>query len=136
MDPMPTTSLATPEPEKGKPDPYAARTFAQTLMAQENGDLHQHLTEKQSEMIRELKDYAATFGGKPKGKITLELNYRLDGEIMELTAATSSKMPPKPRQKTVFWTHEDDTLTRSNPKQQELPFRAVADNTQSIPKSV
>lgn len=91
-------------------------TLHETLEALDNGKILRELEEKHKEatahMVRK--------GGK--GKITLTLVYEGAEEGINITADVTSKLPPKPRNKTFVYATEGGETYEDNPHQTELPF--------------
>jgi hypothetical protein len=96
------------------------KTFTQFLGAVEDGKLHHDLTEGVAELVTALRDTADAVGGKPKGKLTLTLDFTLDRDTMEITGDLQVKKPKIQRGRSIFWTMPGGGLSRMNPKQREL----------------
>ncbi len=101
------------------------RSFATFLGQIDDGVLHADLTEAVKEIVGEMRDIAEGFGGKPKGKLTLTLDLKLDSGVVEVTSKVKVDKPPVPRGKSVFWPAGDNTLSRSNLRQADLPLYDV-----------
>ncbi len=101
-------------------DRYALRSFAGFLEQVEDGQLHHDLTEAYREIVREMSDQAEMVGGKATGKITVALDLKCEGGVVECKGEIKLKRPEKPRGRSIFWTTQDDYLTRQNPRQGKL----------------
>ena len=102
-----------------------SRSFGVFLAELEDGRLHGALTDALRDLIGDLEE-ARQRGGKPKGKLTLTLNFTHDDGIVECSADFATKAPKPPRGRSIFWVTPDNNLTRRNPAQADLPFRDVS----------
>lgn len=101
------------------------RSFALLLAGLEGGALHQDLTDKTQTIVAALKEARAHQGGKPKAKLTLEVEFKLDREVTEIMADVKVSMPKRARERTILYVTPDNTLTPRNPRQIEFGFRDV-----------
>lgn len=113
----------TDQPQQ--PDTGQLRSFTALLGAVEDGQFHADLTDALREIVAELQDSFRDQGGKPKARLDLSFDFRLDGGVIEVNCDLKVKKPRAQRSKSVFWSTPDNLLTRRNPKQQELPLRHV-----------
>lgn len=107
------------------PSEHDLRSFSQFITTLEDGDLHSELTEKLPQLIADLHNHMLENGGKPKGKIDISINLKLDNGTVDVDATYKISAPKPVRRKTVLWATADNMLTRANPRQQELNLKAV-----------
>lgn len=98
----------------------AASTFAQFIQMLEDGDYHAELTTALQNINGALSDHALSFGGKPKGKLTLSVDFTLDNGVFEINADFNTKLPKAPRSRTVAWATQDNRFSPQNPRQMQL----------------
>lgn len=104
-------------------------TFSQLVDGLENGDLGQELTEQLRTITQELVDYAKGYGGKPKGKLTLVLDFRHEDQVIYIEGGITTKVPQPPRGRSIVWPMRDGRVSPANPAQQDMfrqgPVKAV-----------
>lgn len=108
------------------------RSFGQFLAEAENGQLHTDLSTALQDLVAALSDAAANTGGKPRGKLTLTLDFRIDGGVVEVNAEHKITRPKQVRARSIFWATPENHLTRLNPRQRELPLRDVTPEHREI----
>lgn len=118
---MSDTPTAAPAPS------HTLRSFGAIIATLEDGDLEVDLRVAIREIVQGLNDEALDRGGKPTATLTLKLTFRHDGGAIDINAETDVKRPKKKRARTVFYTTEDNDLTRQNPRQSDMFPRRVAD---------
>jgi len=99
--------------------------FSHFLQSLEDGDVHRELTEILPKIAAALSNHMVEFGGKPKAKISLAVDIKLDGGVFEITASLDHKLPKPPRGKTVLWTDGQNRFTAANPRQMQMFGRPV-----------
>ena len=104
---------------------HELRSFTSTLQNLEGGELVQDLTDKQKEVIDGIVEAEASRGGKPSGELNIKIKYKLDGGVMEVRTDITTKIPKVERRKSIMWVTPEGNLTPRNPKQGDLPFRAI-----------
>lgn len=100
--------------------------FNQFLAGVHEGSFHEELTEKLTDLVGRMSNEFQDNGGKPKAKITITLDMKLDGGVFEITPDVKIKEPPRARSKAVFWATPDNRLTKVNPRQGNLPLHDVS----------
>jgi len=122
--------LALPGSQKERPamskEP-ALRTIDEILTLTDNGQYAPLLRAENEQLIREIVDFAASYGSKASGKITITINYTTDrfGQF-ELTAEHAIKPPKPPKAKGTAWPADEGGLTTANPNQKRMEIRDVA----------
>lgn len=101
-----------------------SRSFGVFLAELEDGRLHGDLSSALRDLVASLEEASAR-GGKPRGKLSVTMNFALDDGIVECTADYAVKAPKLARGRSIFWVTPDNNLTRRNPAQADLPFRDV-----------
>ena len=107
-------------------DPRDAYNFAGFLQHVEDGELHMQLSEALTNVVAKLHDHFRDHGGKPRGKIAIDLNLKLDSGTIEVEADFKATTPKSARPRTIFWARPDNTLTKSNPRQPDMFPRDVS----------
>jgi hypothetical protein len=97
-----------------------AYTFGQFIQMMEDGELHGELSDALQKINAAMANHALDFGGKPKGKMTLTIDFTLDKGVFEIRGDYAVKLPTPPRGKTVVWGTQDNRFTPQNPKQMHL----------------
>ncbi|MFO1156642.1 MAG: hypothetical protein U1E43_07695 [Rhodospirillales bacterium] len=109
------------------------RAFATFLGAVEDGRLADDLTEALAAIVADLADHARELGGRPSARLAITLDFKLDRELVEVSAELKTTLPKRPRGRSVFWPTPDNHLSRHNPRQHKLPLRDVSlDQSQEI----
>jgi hypothetical protein len=104
--------------------PQDDRSFIGFLARLEDGVLQKDLTEQLRGLVAAMHQQHRDAGGKPTARLTLALNFRLDGGIIEVQAVVTP-VPPKPvRARSIFYRASDDLLSPNNPKQLDLGIAA------------
>lgn len=126
VEPMPALPVAapTPAPAPRAPDP-TLRNFATLLATLEDGALHDEATQKYRELVTALNDQYDDQRGKPKGKITIEIELQRVKDTVELFGKVTTTTPKRARERTILYPTRDGTLSPRNPRQMDLPFRDV-----------
>lgn len=111
---------APPPPADGQPAAPAARTFDSFLRMLEDGTLNADLSDQLRIINEDLNQHAMSYGNKPKAKLTVEIDFTLDGGIFDIRSRFKTKLPEAPRGKTIAWGTERHDFTPNNPKQGQL----------------
>lgn len=122
----PTTAVAAPpasQIEKEKP------SFLAMFGSLEDGALDSDLTDDLVELVHNMRAFALATGAKPKAKMTLTLEIKLDGGIFEVVPSYTVKPPKKPRSRSIYYPTRDNGLSTRNPAQTTLPLGSVKDVT-------
>lgn len=117
---MNISSASTPEDSR-----YEQRTLSAVLLQLENGETHSEATDMLRELMAALEEAQAQRGGKPKGKLTLEIEFKLEDGMVEATPTVKVSGPKLARRKTLFWLTPNNNLTLRNPAQRELGLDVV-----------
>lgn len=102
-----------------------ARAFSVFLSELEYGATEKDLSNLKAKICEAMAEHALTFGGVPKAKLTLSLDFVLDSGMMSITPKIDHVLPVRPRQKTAYFLTRDNDLSRSDPRQAKLPFQQV-----------
>ena len=81
----------------------------------EDGQMVSDFSKKLDETIKTLCERAG-YSGTAKGSVTLTLNLVVEGQMIDIDAALSAKVPLESRRKSVFFV-SDEGLATENPKQ-------------------
>lgn len=98
------------------------KPFAGFVQEQRNGALHSDLSHALAELVQ-----AASETGK-SGTLTLAIKVAAnsDGQTVTISDKVTLKLPEADRGAAIFFTDEHGNVSRTNPRQQELPLREVA----------
>ncbi len=109
--------------------PPTLDNFSRLIQALEDGDLNAQLSGDLKDLGQTMVRLAANYGGKQKGKMTLTLEFALEGGTFEIKPKVKVERPMPPRARTHFWATADGGLSQTNPKQTDMfrgqPPRAV-----------
>lgn len=106
-------------------DPYAAPNVPQLLGLLEDGEFNSEMADQYRDLIAAMENASADTNGKTKVKatMTLKVDLVLEGGVYEVAGNITTKKPPrKPRRTTMYGT-EGNTLSRTNPKQDDFFLR-------------
>ena len=107
------------------PDPGEIASFAQFVQNLDEGGLHHDLTTEITTIVEELNDARQAGASNPKASLPIKLSVSLDGQTIDVVGDFTTKLPKVKRERSVFWTTAKNKLSRSNPTQQNLPFKQV-----------
>ncbi len=96
---------------------------AQTIIGMlEGGDLAAQLSRDISETLAKLKDLGEIMGRKAKikGKVTLALDFEMEGGAVTVTAGIETKTPKAPRGSSFYWVTDDGSLSTEHPQQTDM----------------
>lgn len=116
-------------------DAAVVRSFAAFLGEVENGVLHADLTEALADLVAALNDHRQQRGGKPKGRIAVTFDFKLDGDVVEVGGEIKLTKPKTERGRSIFWTTPENRLSKLNPRQQDLFVRPVDDAAPTVRKA-
>ncbi len=106
------------------------RSFASFLISLEQGGFHAELSSELQEIAGYLQMHANSFGGKPKGKMTITLDFLTEGcGDFEVRSDVKVSKPKMRRPKSIVWTDAANNLLPHNPRQMDM--FAVKDVTRS-----
>jgi|14_taG_2_1085336.scaffolds.fasta_scaffold00306_19 hypothetical protein len=104
------------------------KSFATFLTTLEDGRFNDAISEELRALSERLYLHSINYGGKPKGKITIDIELLQNDGIFDIKSNYKVKNPDKPRQRSIAWTDENHNLLPSNPKQESL-FKDVNSRT-------
>ena len=113
------TGEILPPAADGKPLRPAASTFGQLIGFLEDGQFDADVALDLKGMVEDLHNVAAT-QGSAKGKLTVEIDFKLDNGMFIIAAKHKVKLPDQARPKSVAWTTEDNRFTPHKPNQGQL----------------
>lgn len=109
-----------PKAYDGRPLPGAAGDFAAFLRMLEDGDLIQDLTAELTRINQDLSNHVLEYGGSPKAKLKLSLEFQLEAAIWKIKAGIDTTLPKPPRHPSAAWSTPDGRFTGTNPKQLQM----------------
>lgn len=98
------------------------QSFAQFLQSLDYGNVHDEITRKVQELVGDLAEHKGQFGGKPKGKMVISLDFALDDNLMEVTPDIKVTVPKAKHGKSMYFVTPENRLTREDPRQRKLPL--------------
>ncbi|WCT73948.1 hypothetical protein PQ455_01565 [Sphingomonas naphthae] len=104
----------------GKANVPAANTFDMFIRMLEDGEFNREMTEEMRTFASDLANAAIISGGKAKGKLTISLDFALDGRVTEIASKYKFDVPTPKRPKSIMWQTEDGRFTPNNPHQGNL----------------
>lgn len=124
------TGEILPPAADGKPLRPAASTFGQFIGFLEDGQFDADVASDMKDMAAQLQDIAST-QGSAKGKLTVEIDFKVNNGMFVIAAKHKIKMPEEVRAASVAWTTEDNRFTPHKPNQGQL--FGVRDVTRTAP---
>lgn len=113
------TGEILPPAADGKPLRPAASTFGQFIGFLEDGQFDADVAIALKDMAADLQDLAAA-QGSAKGKLTVEIDFKVENGMFIIAAKHKIKVPDEIRPKSVAWTTEDNRFTPHKPNQGQL----------------
>lgn len=99
-----------------------AKSFAVTLAALESGAFNDALSREVQDLVGDMSNHAAMFGGNAKGKVSINFDFTLKNGIFEITADKKVTPPKEKKSQSIFWADKDNNLTEENPRQRKFEF--------------
>lgn len=115
-----TAPDSPPPPADGHPASPAARTFDSFVRLLEDGALNAELSDQLRAINEDLNQHAIAYGGKPKAKLTIDIDFTMDGGVFMIQSRFKTKLPEAPRARTIAWGTAAHDFTPNNPKQGQL----------------
>lgn len=114
-----TTGEILPPAADGRAIRPAASTFGQFIGFLEDGQFDADVAVDLKELAAQLQDIAAT-QGTAKGKLTVEIDFKVNNGMFVIAAKHKVKLPEAQRAASVAWTTEDNRFTPHKPNQGQL----------------
>jgi hypothetical protein len=111
--------------DTSKHAPPGPRNFGQFVSEHEDGRFHNAASTAMHDLLVQLREAAGMRGGTAKAKMTITLDFEMDGENIEVVADIQTKLPKLKRGRSIWWITPEGHLCRSNPAQPELNLRDV-----------
>lgn len=118
---MPETNQQTPE------------TFATMLARMNGGIIDEQATRELKKLVDELTQAARNTGGKPKGKLVLTINFKLDRGAMDVEAKTIMTGPAKELTRAIMYPTRDGLLSENDTRQYSFDMAGKAHKDVSTP---
>jgi hypothetical protein len=113
------TGEILPPAADGRPVRPAASTFGQFIGFLEDGQFDADVATALKDMAADLQDRAAA-QGSAKGKLTVEIDFKVENGMFIIAAKHKVKVPDEVRARSVAWTTEDNRFTPHKPNQGQL----------------
>lgn len=114
-----STGEVLPTAADGRPLRHAASTFGQFIAMLEDGQFDADVAMDLKNMAAGLQDIAAAQGAA-KGKLTVEIDFKVENGMFIIAGKHKIKMPEHVRAKSVAWTTDDNRFTPHKPNQGQL----------------
>lgn len=105
----------TPAPAAKTKEP--AQAFATFLALIQHGDFHHECSTQLQELCAAMNQHVQDFGGKPKGRITISIDMKLDKGCFQIDADLAVKSPRPPAAGSIMWSTPGNNLTAEHPRQ-------------------
>lgn len=123
-------------PEETKVAEIEKPSFLSVFKSLEDGLLDSDLTQEMVDLVHNMRAFALATGAKPKAKITLSLEVKLDGGIFEVVPSYKVVPPKKPRSRSIFYPTKDNGLSTQNQAQHNLALGAGKNVTGDRPMHI
>jgi len=97
-----------------------AGKFSTFLADFARGSLDDEITDQLTELVREMTRISETSGGKPKGKLTLSVEFVLDRGVMDVNPKLNVTRPTPLRARAVMYPTRDGGLSSQDESQHRL----------------
>jgi len=97
-----------------------ARSFVAFVQMLEGGCLNADLTEALRDLNAEMNNHAQAFGGDPKGKLVLTIDFALTKGTFDITADYKVTKPKAKRERSIAWSTPANNFSPDNPRQMTL----------------
>ncbi len=114
-----TTGEILPPAADGRPLRPAASTLGQFVAIINDGQFDADVYTDMKDMAATLQDIAST-QGSAKGKLTVEIDFKVENGMFIIKAKHKVKLPDQARPASVAWTTEDNRFTSHKPNQGQL----------------
>lgn len=98
------------------------RSFNLWMATLDGGVLNSKLSKELENLTGSMADHQQSFGGTPKGSITITLNFSLEGHVMDVASSVAVKEPKEKGGRSVFFVTPENRLSQQDPRQKSLPF--------------
>ena len=105
--------------------PGEAATFADFIRSLDDGAVHARLTADLRSMAKTLHAIKAQTSAKVKGKLTIELNFTAEGDMVDIQPSVKSSEPRLPLARATRWVTPRDNFSAANPGQYQMFPKAV-----------
>ncbi|CUW39701.1 conserved protein of unknown function [Magnetospirillum sp. XM-1] len=113
------------QPDAGPEEPRSFSTFIAML---EDGKLNADLSEALRDLNAAMNDHVIAFGGKPKGKMVISIDFTLEKGVFDIVADFKVAEPKVKRDRSIAWSTPGNNFSPENPRQMQL-FGRVRDVT-------
>jgi len=103
------------------------RAFANFLTSLDDGRFHAELSIQLHTLVAAMEMHASNYR-VAHGELSVALKFSVNERgVVKILADCKAKPPKAKREEAVMWTTKGGNLSASNPRQQRLPIRAVAE---------
>lgn len=106
------------------------RPFSHVLAMMEGGQLQNDASDAMRDLCSALSEHDAQ-QGKAKGTLTIVLDVKMEGGIVEIVGDVKVKAPKLKREKSIFWLTPANDLSQENPKQLTMGLRSAPAQTEA-----
>lgn len=101
-------------------DAYVLRMFNNFLQSLAGGQFHSDLTDELEKVCTTLHNVADENGGVAKGKLSINIDFKLKGGVFEISQDFKTTLPHAKLDSTMLWATQDNRFTPMNPKQLQM----------------
>lgn len=106
------------------PGPDAFQSFNMLIAGIEEGQFNTDISNELQDLVRDLNERIG-LGIKGVGTVTVTINLLANKGVIEVTGDFKVKVPKMPRGRSIFHIAGGRFLSRRDPRQPDLPLRAV-----------
>ena len=121
-DTTPDRPAAPPAPPV-RPEPKPV-TFTDFLRTVQDGAFEEELAERLADLVKDMREAATVAGGKPKARLTITLDLKLEGGVFEVVPDATVKVPKRARLRSIMYEGTGGMLVPNNPRQYALALEA------------
>jgi hypothetical protein len=120
----------------GGPAAFAAGNLGDLLNQAEDGQFGADVMVEMRGLIRKMVEMAEASGNKQKGRLTINLDFRTEGDAFFVIGSHKITPPKETRRQTIMWPNEKGNLGRSQPNQRQLFGIRQVGGTAGAPRRV
>ena len=103
-------------------------SFADVIATSTRGAINDDATAEMRKLVAEMQTVQRNRGGEPKGKMTLELSFKVnENGVFEITSDIKVKRPAMAKTRAFLFATKDGSLSEEDQRQMKLPLGEVKD---------
>jgi hypothetical protein len=120
----------------GGPAAFAAGNLGDLLNMSEDGQFGADVMVDMRALVRKMMELAEATGNKQKGRLTINIDFRTEGDAFFAVGSHKVTPPKETRRQTILWPNEQGNLSRSQPNQRQLFGVRQVGGTTAAPRRV